>query len=87
MAEKPKRQHKATFARDKHKGGYLIRVEGTFSNRFSNKEVPVTLKSGDEKMQTLENVVWSGKDKESGLPVTLYTFVQVPKEELEDIPF
>ena len=69
---KKKRAHKATFARDKRKGGYLIRVEGPAANRFANKEVPVTLKNGEERLETLENVIWSGKDKETGNP-RIYT--------------
>lgn len=84
---KPKRQHKATFSRDKRKGGYLIRIEGPYANRFSNREVPVTLKSGEEKPHTLDSLIWAGKDKESGKPVALYSFIPVPKEESEEILF
>lgn len=86
MATKVKRQHKATYARDKKKGGYLIRVEGPFSNRFSGRDVPVTMKSGDENTETLDALIWSGKDKESGNPVSLYSFIPVPKEE-DDVVF
>lgn len=82
--KKPK--HRATFSRDKRKGGYLIRVQGPQSNRFAEKTVPVTLKDGSTKQVELESLVWSGKDKESGEPVTLYHFV--PEEmESQDVEF
>lgn len=84
---KPKRQHRATYAKDKRKGGYLIRVQGPHSNMFAGKEVPVTLKSGDEQMEKLEALVWTGKDEESKEPVTLYSFVAKPKEKVEEAEF
>lgn len=78
-----KRAHRATYAKDKRKGGYIIRVQGPASNRFAGKEVPVTLKDGSEQMETLEKLIWSGKDQESGEPVTLYSFVAKPKEDVD----
>jgi hypothetical protein len=74
----PKRQHRATFSRDKRQGGYLVRVEGPNANRFAGREVPVTMRSGDEKTITLEGVIWTGTDKETGQPVALYTFEPEP---------
>lgn len=87
MAEAPKKskgaKHKATYATDKRKGGYLIRVAGPDSNAFAGKEVPVTTKDGNEHLEKLDKVIWTGKDKESGIPVTLYTFVAKPKEKVD----
>lgn len=85
MAEKPNRQHRATFATDKRNGGYLIRVAGPFANRFADRTVPVTRKDGSETEATLIRVIWAGKDNESGEPVALYTFVHTAPD--EDIPF
>jgi len=82
MAE---RQHIATFATDKRNGGYLVRVLGPFSNRFAGREVPVTRKDKTETAVQLDRVVWSGKDTDTGKPVSLYTFV--PEEQADDIPF
>lgn len=82
-AGKNKRAHKATFAKDKRKGGYLIRVEGPSSNMFAGREVPVSLRDGTEHTEKLESLIWTGKDKESGLPVTLYSFIAKPREASE----
>lgn len=95
MAKKPEttparpggRSHRATFARDKRKGGYLIRVQGPHSESFAGREVPVTLKDGSENTEKLDRLVWSGKDQETGEPVTLYTFVPKPKEQQDEIEF
>lgn len=93
MAKKPEqakaggRLHRATFARDKRKGGYLIRVQGPHSDAFAGREVPVTLKDGTENVEKLERLIWSGKDNDTGEPVTLYTFVAKPKEEQGEIEF
>jgi len=84
-ATKKDRQHRATFATDKRNGGYLIRVAGPYANRFNGRDVPVTRKDGSETTVTLERVIWAGKDRESGEPVALYTFVRQEIE--EDIPF
>ena len=80
-----KRMHKATYAKDKRKGGYLIRVEGPNAYAFAGREVPVTLKTGDEQTETLSELIWSGKDQETGKPVALYTFEAKPREEDEVI--
>ncbi len=81
------RRHKATYATDKLKGGYLIRVTGPNSNRFAGREVPVTTRAGDENMEKLEKLIWSGADKETGELVTLYKFAGKPKDDTDDIPF
>ena len=81
------RKHKATYATDKLKGGYLIRVTGPNSNRFAGREVPVTTRAGNENMEKLEKLIWSGNDKDTGENVTLYKFAGKPKEDHEEIPF
>ena len=81
-----RRQHRATYARDKQMGGYLIRVLGPRSNMFAGRVVPVVLKNGDEQEETLDRLIWSGKDEESGEPVTLYKFKAKPTGE-DDVVF
>jgi hypothetical protein len=81
MAEPKQRQHKATYARDKKQGGYIIRVEGPNAARFEDREVPVTKKDGTESVETLGTLLWSGNDEETGKPVALYTFVAKPREQ------
>lgn len=77
------RRHKATYATDKRNGGYLIRVEGPECNRFTGKEVPVTMRNGDEHSEKLTSLVWVGVDKESGKAVALYRFEPRPRETQE----
>lgn len=80
------RQHRATYSRDNKKGGYLIRVKGPSAERFAGREVPVTLKSGDEHTETLEELIWTGIDQESGEPIALYKFQAKPKTQ-QDFEF
>jgi hypothetical protein len=82
-ADGAERLHRATYAKDKRKGGYLVRVQGPHSNMFVGRAVPVTMKNGSEQEETLEALIWSGKDQETGEPVTLYSFVAKPREEIE----
>lgn len=82
-----KRQHKATYATDKRNGGYLIRVEGPNAEKFVGREVPVTLKNGNENPEKLTRLIWSGKDKETGNNVSLYKFEPKPREKQEEISF
>jgi hypothetical protein len=79
---KKERRHKATYATDKRKGGYLIRVEGPESNAFGGREVPVSTRDGVEHMERLTKLVWTGLDGESGKAVTLYNFESRPREEV-----
>jgi len=80
-----KRLHKATYARDKRNGGYLVRVIGPHANAFGGKIVPVLKRDDTESEEALEVVVWSGTDTGTptqpgtGKPVALYTFTQKPK--------
>lgn len=82
-----KPQHRATYARDKKKGGYLIRVEGPHAGKFAGREVPVSRKDGSSDPETLTDLIWSGIDDESGKPVALYGFTPKPKELDDEIPF
>ena len=82
MAEQ-KTKHRATYATDNRSGGYNIRVAGPQANMFAGREVPVTLRSGEVQKEKLLKLIWSGKDKESGEPVALYTFEAKPKEVVE----
>lgn len=74
-----KRQHVATYARDKKKGGYIIRVEGPSSSAFAGREVPVSTLAGTEHTEKLIALIWTGKNKETNKPVSLYTFAAKPK--------
>ena len=82
MAEQ-KRAHKATYARDSKKGGYMIRVEGPHSNKFAGKEVPVTRMDDSESVEKLSKLIWTGTDEKTGKPVTLYSFEPRPRDEEE----
>lgn len=80
--------HKATYAKDKYRGGYIIRVQGPNANRFAGRVVPVEQKNGDVNNEKLEDLIWTGKDDDSGQPVSLYNFEAKPKNEnVEDLPF
>lgn len=81
-----KRTHKATYARDKKTGGYLVRVVGPNAGEFAGETVPVETKAGDENMEELDQLVWSGPDKDpesgelTGRNAALYKFVPRPRE-------
>ena len=84
----PKRTHRATYGRDKRKGGYLVRVEGPHCTAFAGRKVPVTLKNGGETEAELDALIWSGKDQETGVPVAMYSMVpKPPVTEQQEIPF
>jgi hypothetical protein len=80
----PARQHRATFARDKRKGGYLIRVIGPQADQFAGMEVPVTRKDNSESTEKLIGLIWSGTDEETSRPVALYSFEARPREDSKD---
>ena len=86
-ASTEKRAHKATYARDKKNGGWLVRVIGPQANMFAGRTVPVTTNSGDEHDEELNKLIWSGVDNGfednpgTGKPAALYSFKQKPKEE------
>ena len=82
-----KREHKATYAKDKRNGGYLIRVIGPHANMFAGREVPVVRKDDSETMETLESVIWAGTDEETGRPVALYKFLAKQRDDADVIPF
>jgi hypothetical protein len=82
------RQHRATYARNKKKGGYLIRVEGPHAAQFAGRIVPVTKKDGSESEEEIAELLWTGTDDTTAKPVALYTFVAKPKDDMDDeIPF
>jgi hypothetical protein len=87
------RKHRATYARDKKNGGYLVRVEGPNANAFAGREVPVNTLRGDEHAEKLKALLWSGiNDGEyggiPGTPVALYSFESRPRDDEEAaIPF
>jgi hypothetical protein len=89
--EAGKREHKATYARDKKKGGYLVRVQGPHANAFVGREVPVQTKDGSEHPEKLTQLIWTGTDdgEISGYtgPCALYAFEAKPKEAQDEIPF
>jgi len=83
-----KRLHRASYSRDKMKGGYVIRVEGPNASRFAGRSVPVTRKDNSESTEELDSLLWSGTDQDTHHPVALYSFKPKPKdEEVEDLPF
>lgn len=88
--EKPgekKRTHKATYSRDKKKGGYLIRVVGPHAAEFIGREVPVTRNDGTESPEKLTRLIHSGVDDggviaaDKGKNYALYQFEPKPREE------
>lgn len=81
-----KRAHKATWARDKRKGGYLIRVAGPYPEMFAGREVPVTRRDGSESAEQLDALIWSGLDEESGERVALYSVIARPRDDKEAPP-
>ena len=87
------RLHKATYARDKKKGGYLIRVEGPTANAFVGRMVPVTMLDGSEHDEKLTKLIWSGVETSNqyggtiGAPVALYAFEAKPREVEQEVLF
>lgn len=92
-AQPPKRQHKATYAADKKKGGYLVRVIGPHAAEFVGRTVPVTRRDDTESEEKLTRLIWSGKDDGTpdnpgtGKPAALYAFEATPKDAKDEIPF
>jgi len=77
--------HKATYARDKKKGGYLVRVAGPTAAVFAGRDVPVTMLDGTDHIEKLVKLIWSGTDTgeyggRAGEPIALYTFASKPRE-------
>ena len=79
------RLHRATYARDKKKGGYLVRVAGPNAGVFAGREVPVTMLDKTEHAERLTRLIWTGIDTgeyggTAGEPIALYTFESHPRE-------
>lgn len=86
--EQPKRQHKATYATDKRSGGYLIRVSGPNADRFAGRNVPVNTRGGEEHVEKLVRLIWTGPDQQTGEKVALYKFESRPREATAgELPF
>lgn len=85
--QEKKRLHRATYAADKRNGGYLIRVAGPYAEKFASREVPVSLRSGNEQKETLVRLVWAGADERTSEKVALYTFAPKPREEQNEVQF
>lgn len=85
--KKPARRHRATYATDKRNGGYLIRVQGPYPEKFAGREIPVTLKSGKEHTEKLSRLIWTGQDEDTGEKVSLYKFDPTPREKDDTVPF
>lgn len=89
----PTRAHRATYARDRKKGGYLIRVSGPTAGQFAGREVPVDTLRGTEHMEKLLSLLWTGAESGDyggipGTPVALYSFEAKPFEaDAEGLPF
>lgn len=81
--------HRATYARDKRKGGYLIRVAGPYPEMFAGRTVPVTRKDASTSDEKLDALIWTGVDDENGGNVALYSFIARPRDDREiiDQPF
>lgn len=81
-----KRTHRATYSADKRNGGFNIRVVGPYANEFAGEEVPVETKNGEEHMEKLIRLLWSGPDLDletkqpTGRQAALYSFEARPKE-------
>lgn len=82
-----RRAHTATYATDKRAGGYIIRVSGPHSSAFVGRQVPVLRKDKSESLETLTKLIWSGKDKDTNEPVSLYAFAPRPRDEQEEVEF
>lgn len=82
-----KRTHRATYARDKKKGGYNIRVVGPNAAEFAGEVVPVNTASGEEHDEKLNALLWTGPDKDpqsgelTGRTAALYSFEARPRED------
>lgn len=76
-----KPRHKATYARDNRKGGWMVRIAGEYPEKFAGREVPVTMMDGTKQIETLSKLIWTGTDDKTGEKVALYTFVPKPREE------
>jgi len=87
MKSESKRMHKATYARDKRKGGYLIRISGPHAGSFAGQDVPVTTMAGEEHDEKLTGLIWAGVDSKNGEPVALYRFESKPREKVEEFEF
>lgn len=87
IPSKDGRSHRATYAKDKMKGGYLIRIDGPQAPKLGRRWVPVTRIDNSENMEFTMDLIWSGTDENSGKPVALFSMWKAPKQEEDEIPF
>ncbi len=87
LPSKDGRNHRASYAKDKMKGGYNIRVVGPSALKMGHRWLPVTRVDGSENMEFTMDIVYSGKDDDTGQPLALFTMWKAPKETEDEIPF
>lgn len=88
LPSKDGRLHWATYAKDKMKGGYNVRIIGPQASKMRNRWVPVTRIDNTENMEFVRDIIWSGVDDDTKQPVALYSMWKAPKDPLDDeIPF
>ena len=87
LPSKDGRKHRATFAKDKVKGGYLIRVIGPHASKMAGRWLPVTKLDNSETMEFAIDLITSGPDEDSGTYYALYSMYRKPKEQQDEIPF
>ena len=95
-------QHVATYASDKMKGGYLVRVIGPNANKFGERKttgadgkeiikrrtIPVLRKDHTQSKETLGKLIWAGVDEDTNKPCALYAIFKDTKKDFDDeIPF
>jgi hypothetical protein len=84
LPSKDGRKHRATYARDKRQGGYMVRIVGPHAADFRvGQFVPVTRMDGSEAMEQLNGLVWKGTDEESSQPCALHQMVKRARAEQE----
>lgn len=87
LPSKDGRSHRASYAKDRVKGGYNVRIVGPSAPKLGNRWVPVTRVDGSENMEYVRDIIWSGTDDDTGQPVALFEMWKAPKDEQDEIPF
>lgn len=81
-----KRKHRANYSRNKLEGGWNVSVIGPNAHRFASKQVPVTDLKGEETVEELGGLIWSGPCKLPGFEgqnSALYHLVSKPRGEVD----
>lgn len=66
-----------------HSGRWGVEVQGHAS---AGQSLVVVKRDGSEKAVRVERVIWGGKDRDSGLPVSLCTIRREDKAEEDKLP-